>query len=189
MYIFDINYRYIIPYMRKDSPAEKSKFSSNILTIVLTCMYYYNSTNNIYGLEKKDIILIKNKNEREILTKIGLIYEISNILKLKGSDIYNEMMMKKIEVNENYRQRMKNIVKDYIRVIFLNYNISSEIKNISFIDMCNLDCFWQVGYTGTVNIKLDIPEGNPYNRYSTKIIYDDDENMNLKLVFDDTESQ
>ena len=59
---------------------------------------------------------------------------------------------------------------EFERGLQAELDFRKEIKNISFIDMCNLDCLWQVGYTGTVNINIDIPKGNPYNRYSNKII-------------------
>jgi hypothetical protein len=50
-------YRYCIPYLRKDSPNEGSKFSSILLTIVLTILFFYNKVTKRYILEEKDIRL------------------------------------------------------------------------------------------------------------------------------------
>ena len=49
------------------------------------------------------------------------------------------------------------IMKEYYIHIFLTtFEISNEIMNISFIDIMCMDSKWQVGYSGTVNLDLDI---------------------------------
>ncbi len=73
------DYRYCIPYLRKDSPNEGSKFSSILLTIVLTILYFYNDKYRKYILEEKDIKLIFN-NSKQIFYKLKKLYNIDENL-------------------------------------------------------------------------------------------------------------
>ena len=45
-----------------------------------------------------------------------------------------------------------NSLKKYDDIIMNSMKESIEIKNTSFYDIMNMDCLWQVGYSGTVNI-------------------------------------
>ena len=150
----DIYPRYVIPYSKKDSPNEKSKFSSNLITYVLTCIYFYNKKNNRYELEDKDIMFLFKSNK-------NLLYEFMKefgILNPKGHTVYSiiEVMTNFYKLDTNKINNSKLFKKYYIFIFKTLFDISTKIENISFIDMICMDCEWQVGYSGTVNLNLDI---------------------------------
>ncbi len=66
-----------------------------------------------------------------------------------------------------------------------NYSISETIKNCSFIDIMGMKCKWQVGYSGTTNINMKIPDVdiNPLRKYDTNIIEDCDKyNVDIAML-------
>jgi hypothetical protein len=163
------NYRYCIPYLRKDSPNEGSQFSSNIITIVLTILYFYDKERG-FILEEKDIILLFTKSKL-ILKRLLLSFDITNYSSL--SDILYQFKIKKSN------KIPANIFLEYLYVVFSELNESTIIKNCSFIDIINMNSKWQVGYSGTVNVNLEIEPIIPWNKYNMKVIEDPDEKNNV----------
>jgi hypothetical protein len=167
------NYRYCIPYMRKDSPNEGSKFSSILLTMVLTILYFYNPTHNKYILEEKDIkYLYINKNVK-LLRKLLRLY---NINQTQLDDILYDF--RQIDIN-NMPVIPEPIMSEYIIQVFTLLKKALIIQNCSFIDIINMDSKWQVGYSGTVNINMNFPIIKDFIKYNN-IIEDTDEKINVK---------
>ncbi len=166
----DYKNRISIPYLRKDSPLEGSKFSSNIITIVLTILYFYNIEFNCFILELPDIKFIKNHN-KNLFKKIFTHFypKLKNVDDLDENLYLQETMESKISLPKEY-------IKEYILLLFSSYNESKTIRNCSFIDIINKKSTWQIGYSGTVNIDIPARQIDNYN----KIIADPDEFSNVK---------
>ncbi len=173
------NYRYCIPYMRKDSPNEGSKFSSILYTMVLTILYFYNKQYNKYILEENDIKFIYEN--KQLLAYILRLFNINN-----GE--LNEILYqyKQIKITE-LPDIPYYIMELYIIYIFNDIKKSLIIQNCSFIDIINKDTVWQVGYSGTVNINMNIKELINDNKYSHNIIKDNDETINVKKALENSE--
>jgi hypothetical protein len=164
------NYRYCIPYLRKDSPNEGSKFSSILLTIVLTILYFYNKEKNIYILEEKDIKYAFS--DKKIFNKLRRQYNIED--EDLETFLYKfNLINKKIGIPEN-------IMIQYLKLIFFNFKKSEIVQNCSFIDIINMDSFWQVGYSGTVNIDMNIKPLNDITKYNIQVVIDNDEKENVQ---------
>jgi hypothetical protein len=165
--------RYCIPYLRKDSPNEGSKFSSILYTIVLTMLYFYNPMKKKYILEEKDLIFAFNyKKLMNLLLKIYKIDTKSDI-----DTILHEYKRFNIDTIPSIPPE---IMKLYILNVLNEFKESTIIKNCSFIDIINMDSVWQVGYSGTVNIDMDIEPLREYNKYDVKVIEDIDEKINVR---------
>jgi hypothetical protein len=124
------NYRYCIPYSRKDSPLEGSKFSSLFITIVLTILYFYNKTYNKYILEEKDIVLIsKNKT---LFKKFSDLYNIDTI------DVYFLLNTFRQCNNETHPIIPADLMLSYLKIVFKPLYVSSIVQNCSFIDIINM---------------------------------------------------
>jgi hypothetical protein len=167
--------RYCIPYLRKDSPNEGSKFSSILYTIVLTILYFYNPQYEKYILEKKDLIFAFNY--KKLLRLLLNIYDIDISLSLEG--ILHEYEKYTID---NIPAIPINVMELYLINIFTKLKKSTIIKNCSFIDIINMESSWQVGYSGTVNIDMNIESLVRYNKYDINIVRDNDENINVRLA-------
>ena len=149
--------RYVIPYSKKDSPIKNSKLSSNLLTFILTLLYFYNNTNQRYEFEEKDILFLY-ATKKPLLKKIFLYFEHIEI-KLNKLDNLQELLdlMKMFYMNNKSKKLPPEIMKEYYIHIFLTtFEVSNKIENISFIDIMCMESKWQVGYSGTVNLDLDI---------------------------------
>ena len=170
------NNRYCIPYLRKDSPNEGSKFSSILYTIVLTILYFYNPTYNKYILEEKDLIFVFNY--KKLLKMLLNIYDIDLSLSIEG--ILHEYK-KKYNIT-NVPIIPLHVMQLYLVNIFTKLKKSTIIKNCSFIDIINMESSWQVGYSGTVNIDMNIKPLVQYNKYDVNIIRDNDEAINVRLA-------
>ena len=165
--------RYCIPYLRKDSPNEGSTFSSNIYTIVTTILYFYNPINKLFTLESYDLFLI-NKNNKRLFIKISKIYDIFE------DDITNFVnKFNKLKGDDKYKLP-HNIFYEYLQMIIKELKESIIIRNCSFIDIINIESLWQVGYSGTVNINMDIEPITKYNKYDHNIVEDPDEQINVR---------
>jgi len=167
----DKNKRYCIPYARKDSPLEGSNFKSNIITLVLTIIYFYN---NNFVLDIDDIYYIILKRNSYILNKLSLYYEIE-ITQFKMSNLDNlSSLIDNFDHTLDERLEKRYIIfLEYIALIMSSMRESTKIKNTSFYDIMNIDCLWQVGYSGTVNII--VPDYNSFIKYSNDIKKDYDE--------------
>ncbi len=166
--------RICIPYLRKDSPIEGSKFSSNIITIVLTILYFYNIDYNYFILELEDIEYIFKHNNFILLQEIFLIIAPKVIIDENTNfvEIYKRVTI------EQKLKITKDIFKKYFSLLFSDYKESLSIRNCSFIDIINKKSNWQVGYTGTVNIDINIEPFTSNNNYN-EIIVDTDEYENV----------
>jgi hypothetical protein len=171
--------RYCIPYLRKDSPNEGSKFSSILYTIVLTILYFYNPQYEKYILEKKDLIFAFNY--KKLLRILLNIFDIDISLSLEG--ILHEYEKYTID---NIPAIPINVMELYLINIFTKLKKSTIIKNCSFIDIINMESSWQVGYSGTVNIDMNIKPLVQYNKYDINIVRDDDESLNVRLALYNT---
>ncbi len=164
-------YRYCIPYLRKDSPNEGSKFSSILLTIVLTILYFYNKEHKKYILEEKDIRLAFS--DKKLFNKLRKLYNIED------EDLEDFLYKFKLINIKDIPVIPENIMKQYFKIVFLNFKKSEIVMNCSFIDIINAESLWQVGYSGTVNINMDIEPLNDIIKYNKQIIIDNDENINV----------
>ncbi len=162
-------YRYCIPYLRKDSPNEGSKFSSILLTMVLTILYFYNKEKQKYILEEKDIRMAFS--DKKLFNKLRKIYNIDD------EDLEDFLYKFKL-ININDAPIIpENIMILYLKIIFLNFKKSEMVMNCSFIDIINAESIWQVGYSGTVNIDMNIKPLNDTTKYNIQIVKDNDENL------------
>lgn len=170
----DKKYRYCIPYLKKDSPNEGSKFSSIIYTIVLTILYFYNNKLNKYILEEKDIKLIYTN--KKTFNKIKRIYNIDD-------DDLVLFLIKFNQIKINDAPEIPDfIMKMYFRIVFSSLSKSLAVSNCSFIDIINMDSVWQVGYSGTVSIDFMIEPIIDDIKYNVSVIRDPDENQNVRIA-------
>jgi len=166
--------RCCIPYARQDSPLESSSFSSNLITIVLTILYFYE---NNFILEDNDLYLISKIKNVEMTKLVCDYYGIINYIDLvkhkffiNKSNFFDKKKHNKTDYTEI--EKRKNIFKIYIIYIIKTIEETIKIKNSSFFDIINSDVIWQVGYSGTIN--LNIPQNTIMN-YSKEIDKDYDE--------------
>lgn len=164
--------RLCIPYQRENSPCEGSLFKSNIITITLTILYFHEKK---YRLESLDLDLIYQKYEL-LFMKLCAYYRIINTRDLQLlKNNYNDDKHDSIEWRKlMFQEYVYNLVSDTYESI--------EIKNCSFIDLIGINNRWQVGYTGTVNIK--IPD-YPFIKYSQPIS-DYDESLGVYFAITGT---
>ena len=170
--------RICIPFNRQDSPNEGSNFSSYILSLVLTIMYHYNDGKFI--INENDIIYIDNINKK-------FINKIINDMNMGEIDYKNMSLKDKIKTLKKMNPIILSpeLYKEYFRLICINFGIAESIMNCSFIDIISMDCEWQVGYSGTTNINLNIPklDINPYRKYEIDIIKDSDShNVDIAML-------
>ena len=175
--------RLCIPYARKDTPLIGSRFSSIILTIILTLNYYIIIQN--YKLDQKyDYpLIVRNYND---------------FIKFLPSDMFDEWY-KYIQKNKNLDV---DIIKSTFDKLYSNLDIyvpllkkylyvinkpglvyATEQYNVSFQDII-YNVYpeqWKVGYTGTIYLNPDI-----YFKDDTfvfkNIIEDFDERIEVKLA-------
>jgi hypothetical protein len=185
------NSRICTPFTRKDTPVKNSKFSSILLTLILTFKEYiikYKSCLNEEKLYDYNNILLNNK------TILKEIIGISNISIDEKKDFYSLLfegditldiiknIFKKIYENSTTEIKNKILVKYLYSVNKNEINITSEQYNMSFQDIIyNNYKQWQVGYTGTASLKLNIYKPNEINVFK-KIINDPDEIIEIKLA-------
>jgi hypothetical protein len=168
------DYRYCIPYLRKDSPNEGSKFSSILYTVVLTILYFYNEKFNKYILEEKDIILAH--------TNTKLYNALLRIYKIDDDDLDHFLNKFRSIENKDAPDIPDYIMKMYLKVVCSYLTKSNIVKNCSFIDIINMDSEWQVGYSGTVNIDFNFKSINDNIKYNQAVIIDPDEKQQVKTA-------
>jgi len=166
--------RICIPFNRQDSPNEGSNFSSYILSLVLTIMYYKDKNlRTQFIIDENDIIYIDSINKR-------LINKIIAEQQIVDFDYKNMSLKDKIKILRKTKPIIisPKLFQEYLHLICINFGIADNILNCSFIDIISMECDWQVGYSGTTNINLNIPtlDENPYRKYNTEIIKDIDSN-------------
>jgi len=157
---FDKDIRLCIPFSRKDTPLYNSNFSSILLTIILTIIYYIEYRKNKID-EKYDYNLI-----------VKYYKEIVNILPrevfcnwISYIDVYNELSIEKVAetfqiiyTDSKYNGQDINILKKFLYIVNqskLYYALDQY--NVSFQDII-YNVYpeqWQVGYTGTTYLNLN----------------------------------
>ena len=170
--------RCIIPYERKDSPLEKSNYSSIILSLILTIQYFYDLNFNI---EDRDFA---NLLECIIEKKHGSEYFIP----LFNIDLDINRVFQMISLKEQFNKLVdkKTVVKKYIIYIILpKLTFSNEISNCSFIDVMNFDCLWKTAFSGTVNVNFKYFDGCTFSDVDKKFIKineDSDEKLSVEYA-------
>jgi len=167
--------RTCIPYIRQDSPSEGSSFSSPMITLVLTIKYFYdNKYFTIYNEDMDKIINVNKNLFTKILDKNNVI--IPNIHKMTIFDIHKAV--KKIYTKYTIDNE---IFGEYLKIIVGEITISDKIMNCSFIDIIQMPCVWQIGYSGTTNMIMEVPKltDNILQHYNTEINKDPDEEHNV----------
>jgi len=175
--------RLCIPYARKDTPLIGSRFSSIILTIILT-LYYYIHIQNYKLNEKYDYPLIA-KNYNDFITFLP-------------SDMFDEwhkyvQQNKKIEIkmiHSTFEKLYSNLemyiplLKKYLYLINKQALVfATEQYNVSFQDII-YNVYpeqWKVGYSGTIYLKPDIYYHDDTFVFKN-IIEDFDEKIEVKLA-------
>ena len=175
--------RLCIPYSRKDTPLIGSRFSSIILTIILTLNYYISNQN--YKLDEDyDYPLIVQK--------------YSDIMKLLPSVMFDEwyehiQTNKKIDINiidSTFKKLYSNldiylpILKKYLYIVNKpDLVFATEQYNLSFQDII-YNVYpeqWKIGYTGTIYLNPDIYFKDDTFVFKNKI-EDFDERIEVKLA-------
>jgi len=175
--------RLCIPYARKDTPLIGSRFSSIILTIILTINHYITTLK--YKLDDKyDYTLIINN--------------YSDIIKILPKEIFDEWY-DYIDKNKNIDI---NIIKSTFEKLYSNLEVylplfkkilylinksglvyAIEQYNVSFQDIIYnvYETQWKVGYTGTIYLNPDIYFEDDTFVFKNKI-EDFDEQIEVKLA-------
>jgi hypothetical protein len=176
--------RLCIPYARKDTPLFGSRFSSIILTIILTLNYYI--TMQQYKLDEKyDYQLIYN-NDNEIIkiapTEIfNEWYEYFNIHNHLDVDII------KNSLDKLYSSNLEIYIRLFKKILYISNKsglvFATEQYNVSFQDIIYnvYPNQWKVGYTGTVYLNPDIYFKDDTFVFKNKI-EDFDEKIEVKLA-------
>jgi len=145
---------YAIPFANKDKPMNDSNFSSSILTIFLTLLYY----NAYKDYDKISKYIYDNKLCNMILNISDMWISIDQIKKCLENDItkYNET----------------------VKIIINTIKFADIQLNTSFVDIINIDGIYKIGYSGTINIDLpDLLQNDKFN--VDNIVVDYDEQMNV----------
>ena len=172
----------VVPYARKDTPLEKSHFSSNIITLCLSFMYRKNAQiappDILYLIEKRKFDILKESfGFRPVITRYLSMTELHNVQK-EFYGIYKRLSKK----NKNW------ILYEYGKMFKSNIKDNPHIFNCSFIDLMNAQTDWQIGYTGTTNI--EIPKTHPIdstiakktNGFIQEVVKDADEEISVKFA-------
>jgi hypothetical protein len=172
------------PFLRKDTPVKNSKFSSILLTLILTFKTYINKSCELNDYDYKNLnnnrsilnSLMKYLSEEfRVLLNINVDNNCNNIIKEGFKRIYSE----------NKRDIKKEILLIYLYEVNKNkINITTKQVNISFQDIIyNNYLQWQVGYTGTTSLEL-----NKYQSCDTFVfrekLEDFDEKIEIKLALE-----
>lgn len=175
-------YPFVIPYVRKDSPLEGSRFSMYLITLILTLKYMWDSKIQQFKLGEKDINFIFNNNKK-------LLRDLCQLCGIEYNDTYVDKILVQMILKENPIIPKSFLYEYYMFIFNISgvFKISSVIKNISFVDVINMNCHWMVGYSGTVNVSLNIPEEYPtLNKFELGIIEDKDERINVYRALTNT---
>jgi hypothetical protein len=190
MSYIDENLRICIPYSdKRDSPVEKSRFSSNLITLVLTIKYFYNEKRNNFIFEKNDIIKLCNNNNNDFFDLLAQYIECEPFEVLSSTNIFHKLNEYYLKTNDSIEMTQQKLVLNrkmmYIYYILITTDviIPTNIMNCSFIDIINMDVMWQIGYSGTVNIDLDVPTNTKLIKFNKNIIHDPDEQIEVYNAF------
>jgi hypothetical protein len=169
--------RICIPYSRQDSPAEGSSFSSYMITLLLTIKYFYNNKN--FKIYNEDLEYMINNNKKLLTDFIDFFYEGKEYPFTPTNTLHEKIALMK----QNYTEYILP-VEWFIKYLYTFANEikrTEEIMNCSFIDIMQMPCVWQVGYSGTVKMDMNIPPipDNKLQHYNTIISEDRDEYTNV----------
>ena len=169
--------RVAIPYIRKDTPLENSDFSSQIVTFVMTFLYFFAEG---VRMDYNDFKLIcTNKN--------------SSIIKLLDSSLLKDMPQSIFIdnatqcFNAKSRDDKVNFVLEYLKkYAFSTISMPADKMTCSFVDIMGLDSlWWGIGYSGTVDV--DFPElCDSCKGFDNEVIVDADEHISMDMIFNRT---
>ena len=172
------------PFVRKDTPVKNSKFSSILLTLILTFKTYINNDYKLYdadfyNLDNNKSVLISLMKYLSLEFRVLLNSNINNncykIIKKEFEKIYSK--------NDNGIN--KEILLIYLYEVNKNkINITTSQVNMSFQDIIyNNYLQWQVGYTGTTSLELNKYQPNDTFVFRDKL-EDFDEKIEVKLALE-----
>ena len=151
---------YAIPYKSKDTPLEKSNFTSSIVTVFLTLYYYL-----VYNKKEINQIIVDCIKTLKLYTKI---------FNKKESDI---LMIEDIKALMD-DDKVFDIIFDNI---FSNLSLAKNHYNTSFIDIINIDEIYKIGYSGTININYpELIACEIFNEDS--LVKDNDQEINVNYA-------
>ena len=164
------NKRHVIPFERQDTPLEGSHFSSILITLVLTIMYF---KENDFNLEYKDLSALFLYSENIEDYDFNVAHSANDII------VVNDMINQQQEFSS---EKKKNNFKLYFKQHILKHLIiNTRIDNCSFIDVMNFPCLWKTGFSGTVNMDINALANIDKNGF-TKIIPDKDTLIGVYLA-------
>ena len=184
-------YRLVIPFSRKDTPIQKSNFSSLILIFILTIRTYCVHYDGMF--QDFDYINFV-KNPSLLMSLVPLINEkyIPKIHDFIDNDFLSEQIkiQKLTEIfteiyAENTEEYRFTLIKKYIFEANKNkFEITTKQINMSFQDIIyNVYEQMQVGYTGTTSLELNKYDPSEKFVFREKI-EDFDEKIEVKLAID-----
>ena len=168
--------RHVIPYERKDTPLEGSKFSSLLLSLILTVRYFHDKE---YQLDNQDV---EN------------IYKCLWFMQPGCEQLRQELNIDYAACNniEGFKSTVKDhgakgqLVKLYLEhIVLTDITYTDTIKNCSFIDVMNYPCLWKTGFSGTVNVDFKYFEGCTFtstDKTTLDVHKDDDEVIGVKFA-------
>ena len=157
---FDKDIRLCVPFSRKDTPLYNSNFSSILLTMILTVIYYINVRKNILD-EKYDYnLVVKNYKEIMIILPENIFSDWISYI-----DTYDNLSIEKVKetfdiiyTDRKYNGIHKDIIKKFLYIVNQSkLYFALEQYNVSFQDVIYnvYPDQWQVGYTGTTYLNLN----------------------------------
>ena len=184
--------RICTPFARKDTPVKNSKFSSLLLTLILTFKEYiykydcclnhdtlYDYNNFLSNKQLiKEIIDISNLDHEQKLSFYHILSEGDLTLKIIENILESIYTITTIEIKN------KILVKYLYSVNSTEITITRRQYNMSFQDIIyNNYHQWQVGYTGTASLNLNCYKSDEINVFR-EIKNDPDEIIEIKLALD-----
>jgi len=175
--------RLCIPYARKDTPLYGSRFSSIILTIILTVNYYITQK---YKLDEKyDYQLIYN-NDTEII-KIAPTEIFNELYEYFNKHNHLDLDIIKNSLDKLYTNNLETYIHLFKKILYISNKsglvFATEQYNVSFQDIIYnvYDQQWKVGYSGTIYLNPNIYIEDDKFVFKN-IIEDFDEKIEVKLA-------
>ena len=179
--------RVCIPYEKRlDSPMEGSRFASPLYTLAFTAKYFFQKETNGFVLYKEDIKKICNWTDEDgnalvvaLMNEWAVKYDSKKTFETLLFLMFQGFPTKSVSIN---------IMRTYFNKIISGLLVSSETYNCSFVDVMNLNseaCLWAVGYSGTVQMNLEVTTEN--QRFQKEIVPDPDEEKGVAQALGNAE--
>ncbi len=168
--------RIAIPYARKDSPLEKSEFSSIIVSFVLSFKYFYENM----SLERNDLYNIWRSKDADIIDLFS-----SDLIEIPDDDHFISRAQKIYNLlNEETKIYIIDLYLEYC--VFPMIKISGDVRTCSTVDIMGMDdIFWEIGYSGTIDV--DFPQVKAdcggCKGFHNHIDIDYDEQISMNMIF------